>query len=419
MSRTPTLTLFVPELLRPPLADGPLAAAPEPACPELARLLARGRLTRGPEQADEAALAEVFGMVAGASLPFGELRRRGEEAPALAGEAAARGVKDAAGRAEAQAGSAWLCADPVHLRLLSDRMVVADRHSLRLEPEESAALVETLNRHLGAGEEAGSDAFAARFVAAGDRWYLRCSGSAGLLAALARLETPPLSAVAGRSLRHHLPTIPELVPLRRLLLEAQMVLAGDPINAVRAGRGELPVNALWVWGGGMLAASAAPPPFATVATGSALARGLARHCRTRVLPLPAEAGEWLAMLAAGRPGSARAEAVGAAADANEQAPALAVDRDAHLVILESLVVSALLDDDAAWREALEALEKNWFAPLAAALRSGRLAAIELVAPTRLGLLRWQFSPSDRWRLWRRARPLSELARTVGGSGVRC
>ncbi|MBK5914792.1 hypothetical protein [Rhodocyclus purpureus] len=397
MSRTPTLTLFVPELLRPPLAEGPLAAAPEPACPELARLLARGRLTRGAEQADEAALAEVFGMVAGASLPFGELRRRGEEAPA-------RGVKDAAGRADAQAGSAWLCADPVHLRLLSDRMVVADRHSLRLEPEESAALVETLNRHLGAGEEAGSDAFAARFVAAGDRWYLRCSGSAGLLAALAKLETPPLSAVAGRSLRHHLPTIPELVPLRRLLLEAQMVLAADPVNAARAERGELPVNALWVWGGGMLAASAAPPPFATVATGSALARGLARHCRTRVLPLPAKAGEWLTMLAA--------DPVGAAADANEQAPALAVDRDAHLVVLESLVVSALLDDDAAWREALEALEKDWFAPLAAALRGGRLAAIELVAPTRLGLLRWQFSPTDRWRLWRRARPLSELARML-------
>ena len=398
MSRLPTLTLFVPELLRPPLAEGPLAAAPEPACPELARLLARGRLTRAPEQADEAALAAVFGMLAGdgTPLPFGELRRLGEEEPAIGETAPGK-------RADAPAcGSGWLCADPVHLRLLSDRMVIADRHSLRLGTEESAGLVETLNRHLGAGADA--DGFAARFVAAGDRWYLRCSGSAGLLAALAKLETPPLSAVAGRSLRHHLPTIPELVSLRRLLLEAQMVLAADPVNAARAERGELPVNALWLWGGGTLAACAGKPAFATAATGSALARGLARHCRTTVLPLPAKAGEWLTMLAA--------DPVGAAAAANEHVPAPAEDRGAHLVVLESLVAPSLLDDDAAWREALEALEKDWFAPLAAALRGGRLASIELVAPTRLGLLRWQLSPADRWRLWRRARSLSELARML-------
>ncbi len=74
--------------------------------------------------------------------------------------------------------------------------------------------------------------------------------SDGALSLLCDATTPPVQGLfpdeaLGLELKHALPT-----PLvwQRYLNEAQMLLAGLPLNLARAARGELTVNSVWFWG---------------------------------------------------------------------------------------------------------------------------------------------------------------------------
>ena len=66
-------------------------------------------------------------------------------------------------------------------------------------------------------------------------------------------------------------------------------------------------------------------------------------------------------------------------------------------------------DAIAWRDALEAFEAGWLAPALAALRSGRLDGLCLLAPGELGSAELQVSRSDLRKFWRKPRALNELA----------
>ena len=126
-----------------------------------------------------------------------------------------------------------------------------------------------------------------------------------------------------------------------------MALHENPVNEAREQRGEMPVNAVWLWGGGRLT-PAAVRPFRRVRTHEPLAAGLALGSGAAVLPLPDDAEKWLR--AAGAEGS-------------------------ELIVLDALRAPAAYGDAAAWNERLAALERNWFAPLVAALRSGRIGMV--------------------------------------------
>jgi hypothetical protein len=190
------LTLVVPELIWPEPDDREsLDALP---CPGLNTLIARSRSSHCPPQSLEATLCDVFGL--GENAPYAAFRALGEEAALAAGEAC------------------WLCADPVHLRLHQERLILADGGSLGIEAAEAQAIVDELNRQF-------SD-LGTFHAAAADRWYLQLPASTEL----GRFDVLPLSAVAGRSVRQQLPETPEARGLRQMLNAAQMILHQHPAN---------------------------------------------------------------------------------------------------------------------------------------------------------------------------------------------
>jgi hypothetical protein len=287
-----------------------LLAVPEAArLPALELLLARGRRTEGEPQNTGAWLGAAFGV---------------EPLPAGALTASAEGF--------------WLRADPVHLRVMRDRLVLVPVSGLeRLEAE---ALTGALNRHF-----AGTHEF--RFEHP-DRWVLRTEP--------ADLDTLPAAEMAGRDIDPQLPG----GKWPALLNEIQMVLHEHPVNERR----EIPVNSVWLWGAGALPAKAAGP-WRSVTAQEPVALGLARVAGIRRRAVPRTAEAWLADMA---------------------------EDGRHLVVLDG---------------AAAALETDWFTPLLAALRGGRVGMLSIHAPD--AGLSVEITRSDLHRFWRRTRTVASHA----------
>lgn len=135
----------------------------------------------------------------------------------------------------------WVAAaDALHLeaslnhllarRLSTDELPVADLDEVYAE----------LNARLG--EDTGSD-----FFNIGRFGYLRSNVEL-------QTATAPLEAIYGEDLASMLPTTADAASYHRLVSEVQMVLHEAQVQERRAAVGARPINALWIWGGGV-----APP----------------------------------------------------------------------------------------------------------------------------------------------------------------
>ncbi len=327
--------LAIPGLLWP--ADSASEALRGLALPALATLLGRGRRDRGTAVTPERWLCETFA-VRGEELPCGALR--------LLGDSGAPG------------GDAWLCADPVHLSIARDTLVI-DAQPPDLDEAEATQLVAELNAQLGDYGE---------FVAPRPRrWYLRARTAP-------RILTHPPSAIAGRTLEPFLPAGADALPWRRLINETQVLLHNHPVNAAREAAGRPMANSLWPWGAGTLPAASAPAP--RLFADAPLARGLALRAGIEAAPLPARFD------AAAVPG---------------------------LFLLDSLAAAAQSLDAGAWRAALAELEARWFAPALAAIKARRVASLRLTALGDEGVVDVALSAADAWRFWRRPLSLAALA----------
>ncbi|WP_300451564.1 hypothetical protein [Accumulibacter sp.] len=337
------LTLVVPELLWPEPGDRQTLESLD--CPGLCTLLARSRLGRRPPQSFEAALCEPFGLTG--ELPYAAYRVLGESGMTAAREAC------------------WICADPVHLRLHQERLVLADGGSLAIDSAEAEAIVGELNRQF-------SD-IGTFHVATAERWYLQFAGAPDL----GQFDVLPLSTVAGRRVERQLPETPRLRWLRQLLNEIQMLLHRHPANIKREEEGRSTINSLWLWGAGALPATAASS-LAGVWADDPLALGLGRAFGLPAHPLPDDAGQCLSRCAS----------------ASRQ-----------LLVVDALQRAVHYEDADAWRAALLDLEARWFAPLQKALAGGRIGRLCLQATTAYGTLAWESGRSEQWKLWRRPEPL--------------
>ena len=241
----------------------------------------------------------------------------------------------------------WMRADPVHLSVGLDG-VGLDGAALELTQGEADALAGTLNRHFG-------DALAFHALRP-ERWYVRLPGAPDI-------ETTPPSAAMGTSIGDKLPSGADATRFRALMNEAQMALHEHPVNVEREARGAPSVNSVWLWGGGVLEAPQARP-CSVVLANDPLARGLARAARIPERPLPRDGR----MMLAGLPAEG--------------------------------VALAVLDAPPS-----PALERDWFEPLLAALREGRVGMLSLCFSSRSSLLEVETVRSDLRYFWRARKPL--------------
>jgi len=320
------------------VVPGLFSAKAEIRLPALELLLARGR--RHGEQAQhlEAWLHDAFGL---------------EEQPMAAGALTLLAANVDPGDAS------WVRADPVHLRLMRDHLVIMPAEALTITGEEAAALCAALNGHF-AGTMQVRVVDPRRWCARVDKVFSSSDHSS--------LED------AGREVTLGDP----------LLNEIQMLLHAHPVNEAREARGEPPVNSLWLWGAGP--APKARSRWNTVLADEPIATGLARLAKAGYRPLPASAGAWL-----------------------ERAP----EDGRYLMVLDALRAPAALDDIASYKENLNALEAAWFAPLLDALRAGRIGMITVHVPggkdTGGEASSFETVRGDLRRFWRRAKALESYA----------
>ena len=253
----------------------------------------------------------------------------------------------------------WMRADPVHLQVGRDSLVLADSTAFEVSRAESEALAEALNRHFGQTMLV--------YPLRPARWYLRLEKAPDM-------QTTPAAAARGAAIDEKLPSGPDAMRFNALMNEAQMLLHEHPVKAEREARGEPALNSIWFWGGGVIDAGRARP-FSTVFADDPLARGLALAAGIPALALPKDAGSALAAL-------------------GDEGRVLAVPdapREAQL------------------RARSAALERDWFLPLLAALKSGRIGMLTLHLCGADSLLEVETVRSDLRHFWRLRRPLSAYA----------
>lgn len=307
------------ELVVPGLFGG--GAAARFAALEL--LLARGRRSAKAPRHLEAWIQEAFDLGEG-PFPAGALTMLGE--------------------------AGWVRADPIHLRVLRDRVVVVPAEALELSAEEARALCDALNAQFPGRDFTPVDP---------RRWCARGAEAAE--------ERPALEA-AGRE--------PDVRLASAFLTEVQMVLHAHPLNEAREARGEPPVNSVWFWGGGR--APGASSRWQSVSADDPAILGAARLAGARHRALPRSATEWLEQL----PGEGR-----------------------HLAVLDALRAPLALGENPDF----ENLEKQWFAPLLAALRSGRIGMVTLHVPDGRGGVSFETIRGDLRRFWRLPKSIERYA----------
>lgn len=239
----------------------------------------------------------------------------------------------------------WLRADPVSLVLQRDSFGVMEAPEA-LQPEQAEKLVAALNTHFA---EDGMQFH----VAAPHRWYLR-------LAETPDLHTHPLASALHRDIQPFLPSGADGLHWHRRLNELQMLLHAHPVNAELEVQGALPVNSVWLWGGGELRRGRGTA--FRIWADDPLVRGLAAAHGTQFGPLPPTAQAWMGLVEGLRE---------------------------HLAVLPPLSPS---------------LERDWFVPLLDAVKRGHIGRLTLHLA---GKSRHSYSLTARdfLKFWRRPRAL--------------
>ena len=248
----------------------------------------------------------------------------------------------------------WLSADPVHLQVNRDQLILQAPETLSITDAEAVALCAALNRHFAA------DQFT--FLAPQPhRWYLRTAQPA-------LIHTSGLSRVVGQDVDSMLPDGEDRLDWHRIFNEVQMLLHAQAVNEEREQRGALPINSLWFSGGGTL-------PCASTSFQAVIGSGALVHGMSKLAEIPFTATD-------------------------QGIDSIAADN--VLIELRDAESAWMRLDPAGWKDALENLERHWFAPLAGLLRKGRIRQLVIATVANGRSYRWSVSRGNLWRWWRPA-----------------
>jgi len=234
-------------------------------------------------------------------------------------------------------------ADPVHIEVARDHLLVQSLGSDRLTAEESGPLLAAANEFASASN--------CELVGVGEHWFLLSESEW-------RVDTRPLSAVIEGTVE--MPTGRDAQMWNRLHNDIQIAWHTNDVNAEREVKGMRTINALWLHGGGRWK-PLAPIEFAQVHS---------------------DAPEW----------RGAAQAAGALG-----LPASAPLADTALVVSDGAWVARRREDWNAWLPALTVIDRT--------LIDCPAASIDLIlcGGTRRT---FRMRPSDRYKPWRR-RTLAE------------
>ncbi len=251
----------------------------------------------------------------------------------------------------------WLQVSPVHLRPDGDKLLLFDVAHLKLSMDEAQQLADMVREHF-------SDHGWRLELYDPQRWYLRLQDRLNI-------RTSPLSDVIGRNIDSFLPRGEDAMDWHFILNELQMLLHMSKVNLLREGRGLLPVNGLWLHGGGSYQAIE-QASYAVVSGDDPLLRGMALAAGVEPSPLCQDSAELIS------------------------------DKARHLVVYDRLQRSVLDADPYGWIDALEIFDK-WLEPLLGAVLSNRLGYIDIY-PCNGNIYR--LGARSLRRFWRRRKPLS-------------
>jgi hypothetical protein len=356
------LHLLIPSLFWPDAAF--TAIYSDLALPSLENLLAKSTETTATSLEVESWLCNAFNVAKQLDWPVAPITLESDQQSETdTGEIAAGEINGGKINAE---GNYWIRADPVHLHIEHDQILLADSRVFKISTDEADRLTGSLNLHFH--ENAQQIEF---LPLQPGRWYLRAPD-------MVPTQTRLLSEAANKNIRNLLPSGPGEATWRSLFNEIQMLLHEHPVNQAREAQGEVPINATWFWGGGTMPTSIASP-YTHVWSNDLLSESLARISGSAHAALPRDANACFQSNVPGR----------------------------HLAVLDTLHGKAQYGDAYGWRESLKNLEQNWFEPLLRMLKRDTSAEVVFTsvgggAKPRTFTVRG----GDLRKFWRRQKPLS-------------
>ncbi len=307
--------------------------------PALESLLAKSSQTQQPSKGLEAWLCNTFAVTKQQNWPIAPIMLQAENTDRVSARE-----------------DYWLRADPVHLRVEQNHILLADSQMFQISVKESNQLADIVNQHF----EKDNLVF---FPLSPDRWYVRLEKTPDI-------QFRTLSQIAGTNINNFLPSGGDKAVWHNRFNEIQMLLHENPINQARQERGELAINSLWFWGGGNMPQSAASS-YTLIWSNDMLPRALALASETPHANLPANAKIWQENAKHGN----------------------------HLIVLDALWRKSQYNNVNGWLEDLIAFEQNWFAPLYTALQKGQINQLTFTAMENDTVKEFTIKRKNLWRFW--------------------
>jgi hypothetical protein len=254
----------------------------------------------------------------------------------------------------------WFLLQPVHIHIARDHLVLTGQRRLDLTEQESRALFETAKPLFN---ESG------KILLYGDAgtWFVQANDWADLLTA-----TP--DAACGHNIDIWMPKDPHDThdrAWRKLQNEVQMHWHTHTVNNQREFRRADPINSVWLWGG-------APSDI------SSFSNTEKRYSHTFNLT------GWMKTYGQFAENQMQNRT---AADVIKIAP------ERGLLMLDTLIAPGLAQDWSYWLEQMQALEANWFAPILAALREGKISSVSLILTHGTKLIEMSLTRNSLRKFW--------------------